>query len=313
MLNRRFLRIKVFQTLYAFAQEEQANAAAFRSRLLAGVDKTWELYLFCLSFPLEFHHFVTQELELQKGKYFPQEAIIKPLQAYANNTILLQMDNSPALKEAFKKINPLWKDTADFNRKIYNEIRVLPFFEEYGSKPNHTYSEDRNFLLAIFEQLFAESEHFNSYVEEIFLNWEDDQVVILSGLQKMMGALKETKADFLLSPHKDKEEDLRFMKDLFDLCLAHKQELDELIIAKTQNWDQDRIAVVDLHLMRLALVEILFMPLVPVKVSINEYLEIAKLYSTPSSHGFINGILDKIQLQLRKENRIQKQGRGLQE
>ncbi len=149
-------------------------------------------------------------------------------------------------------------------------------------------------------------------MEELFYNWEDDQVLVLTTIQKTLSAIKnETTTGFLAPMHLDEEEDLKFLKNIFDLTIQHNAELQELISLKTQNWDQDRIAVVDMVLMKMALCEVLYFPFIPVKVTINEYLELAKLYSTPNSHGFINGILDKIQLDLRKDNKIQKMGRGL--
>jgi N utilization substance protein B len=313
MLNRRFLRVKVFQTLYSFAQEEKPLAHLYKRTMIGNLEKTYELYLFSLSFPLELKFFVEQELELQKAKYFPLENLIKPLDAIRNNKVISLMEENLQFQEAIKKVKPRWVDSLDFSKKIFNELKTLPFFQEYTSKITHTFTEDKTFLVTIFEQLFSDSEQFESYFEEVYVNWEDDQVLVLTSLQKVLNQLKEPKPEFLLDAHKDEDEDLKFMKDLFDLTIEHHKDFNELINSKTQNWDQDRIALVDILLMRMALCEILFFPYVPVKVSINEYLELAKLYSTPNSHGFINGVLDKIQMQLRSENKINKMGRGLNE
>lgn len=313
MLNRRFLRIKVFQSLYGFAQEEKPLAHLYKRAMLSNLEKTYELYLFTLSFPLELKFFVEQELEVQKAKYFPLENLIRPLEALKNNKVIALMDQNLQFQEAIKKVKPRWVESLDFSKKIFNELKALPFFQEYIAKTSPTFTEDKAFLITMFEQLFSDSEQYESYMEEAFVNWEDDQVLVLTSLQKMFNQLKEAKPEFLIDAHKDEDEDLKFMKDLFDLTIEHQSMFNEYINSKTQNWDQDRIALVDILLMRMALCEILFFPFVPVKVSINEYLELAKLYSTPNSHGFINGVLDKIQMQLKKDNKINKMGRGLME
>ncbi len=181
----------------------------------------------------------------------------------------------------------------------------------YMKEANHTLADDKVLVAGMLEWLFAENELFASFVEERYLNWEDDQVLVVVTLQKTIQALKENTSKVLPDKHKDEKEDIKFLKDLFDLCIQHDDDLMQLIAAKTKNWDQDRIALVDLILMKMALCEVLYFSFIPVKVSINEYLELAKLYSTPNSHGFINGVLDKVQIDLRKENRIQKMGRGL--
>jgi N utilization substance protein B len=148
-------------------------------------------------------------------------------------------------------------------------------------------------------------------VEDKYLNWDDDQILVLKTVAKTIQGIAENTKSILPAKHKDEEEDIKFLKDLFDLCVQHQDELMNLVAVKTKNWDQDRIAVVDLILMKMAICEVLYFPFIPVKVSINEYLELAKLYSTPNSHGFINGILDKVQLDLNQAGRINKLGRGL--
>ena len=239
--------------------------------------------------------------------------MIRPLEALKNNKVIALMDQNLQFQEAIKKVKPRWVESLDFSKKIFNELKALPFFQEYIAKTSPTFTEDKAFLITMFEQLFSDSEQYESYMEEAFVNWEDDQVLVLTSLQKMFNQLKEAKPEFLIDAHKDEDEDLKFMKDLFDLTIEHQSMFNEYINSKTQNWDQDRIALVDILLMRMALCEILFFPFVPVKVSINEYLELAKLYSTPNSHGFINGVLDKIQMQLKKDDKINKMGRGLKE
>jgi N utilization substance protein B len=311
MLNRRFLRIKAFQALYSYSREEGADAAAYRRKLLSGLDKTYELYLFLLAFLPEFRSFLAQELEIEKGKFIPSSEQIKLLQVLSDNKVIAILDNSPAFTEALKLNKVSWSGSHDLFRQIWQELRNHAMVQNYLKAGQYDLANDKLLVAGILEWLSAEFELFEAFVEERYLNWEDDQVLVIVTLQKTIQGLKENSSKVLPDKHKDEKEDIKFLKDLFDLSIQHDEELMQLIAAKTKNWDQDRIALVDLILMKMALCEVMYFSFIPVKVSINEYLELAKLYSTPNSHGFINGVLDKVQIELRKDNRIQKMGRGL--
>ncbi|MDZ4668231.1 MAG: transcription antitermination factor NusB [bacterium] len=311
MLNRRFLRIKAFQALYSFSREEKADPTAYRRRLLSGLEKTYELYLFLLSFGQEFRQFLVHEFETEKGKYIPSELMKAKYQMLLNNRAILILEKNVAFAEALKLSKVQWNNHTDLFRQIWNELKNHPMMLDYEKITTHTLDTDKALLGNLLEWLIAEFELFESFVEDRYANWEDDQVLVLKTLQKNLQFIKENSNKVLPEKHKDEEEDIKFLKDLFDLCVQHDQNLMTLIAAKTKNWDQDRIALVDLILMKMALCEVMYFPFIPVKVSINEYLELAKLYSTPNSHGFINGVLDKVQLDLKKDNLIKKLGRGL--
>jgi N utilization substance protein B len=311
MLNRRFLRIKAFQALYSFSREEKADPTAYRRRLLSGLEKTYELYLFLLSFGQEFKQFLVHEFETEKGKFIPSELMKTKYQMLLDNRAILILEKNVAFAEALKSNKVQWNNHTDLFRQIWNELKNHPMLLDYQKITTHTLETDKALLGNLLEWLIAEFELFESFIEDRYANWEDDQVLVLKTLQKNLQFIKENSNKVLPEKHKDEEEDIKFLKDLFDLCVQHDENLMTLIAAKTKNWDQDRIALVDLILMKMALCEVLYFPFIPVKVSINEYLELAKLYSTPNSHGFINGVLDKVQLDLKKDKLINKLGRGL--
>jgi N utilization substance protein B len=311
MLNRRFLRIKAFQALYSFSREEHGDAIAYRRRLLSGLEKTYELYLFLLSFGQEFRQFLVQEFEMEKAKFIPSDVLKEKYRLMIDNRAILILENSVSFNEALKSNKVQWTNHQDLFRQIWNELKNHPMILNYEKLDKYTLETDKALLGNMLEWLIAEFELFDSFVEDRYANWEDDQVLVLKTLQKNMQFIKENSNKVLPEKHKDEEEDIKFLKDLFDLCVQHDEELMILIAAKTKNWDQDRIALVDLILMKMTLCELLYFPFIPLKVSINEYLELAKLYSTPNSHGFINGVLDKVQIDLRKDNKILKLGRGL--
>jgi len=227
------------------------------------------------------------------------------------NKVLVQIANDLMLKDAQKKLKVNWSQSADLLRGFWNEIKDKNWVANYASNKENTYAHDKDFTTTLFEIVFADEDVFFTYLEERYLNWDDDQVLILTTLQRLLKDLKPTQMGFLPQKHKDEEEDLKFLKDLFDRYIQDEAEITDLITARTNNWDEDRIALVDMILMKMALCELLYFPYIPVKVSINEYLELAKLYSTPQSHSFINGILDKTQSELKKLNKIEKLGRGL--
>jgi N utilization substance protein B len=311
MLNRRFLRIKAFQMLYALSREEHPNVAVYRKRLFEGLDKTYELFLFTLSFPEAFLDFLQSDLEAQKAKYIPTKEQIVLLDAVLANKVLMQISNDLTLRNAKGKKNIQWLQSNDVLRSFWNDIKESEWVKAYAALPTKTYFNDKDFASTLFELIISDEDTFCAYFEERYINWDDDQVLILTSIQRLLKDLKDNASVFLPQKHKDEEEDLKFVKDLFDLYLQNQVELSDLVTVRTKNWDEERIALVDMILMKMALCELMYFPYIPVKVTINEYLELAKLYSTPQSHGFINGILDKAQTELRKLNKIEKLGRGL--
>jgi N utilization substance protein B len=314
MFNRRFLRIKVFQALYAFFQDDQGSRYTHEKNLLKCLDKSSDLYLFLLAFPAEFKFYLSKELDIQTSKHFPTESIIKPIKALMNNKAIGMLESNEFLTHRLKNVKAKWANTEDLYKNVFAELRESDLLKEYMVKGEHTFAEDKKVLGEIYESLIGDSETFNHYIEEQFLNWEDDQVVVTMALLKTIHSLKENDlSDFIEKVDTGDQEDQKFMKDLYHLTIENNEDILKLIADKTKNWEADRIAMVDMLLMKMALCEILKFPHIPVKVSINEYLELAKLYSTPNSHGFINGVLDKIQIDLRNNNMVEKQGRGLVE
>jgi N utilization substance protein B len=314
MFNRRFLRIKVFQALYAFYQDDEGSRYTHEKNLLKSLDKSYDLFLFLLAFPTEFKFYISKELDIQTSKHFPIQNTIAPLQALMNNKAIDLLEQNEFLTQRLKNIRSKWSNTEELYKNIFNEIRESETMLNYLAVKEHSFADDKKILGEIFEMLIGDSEYFNQFVEEQFLNWEDDQVTITITLLKTIQGLKENNlSDFIDKLNSGDDEDQKFMKDLYHLTIENDEELLKLIADKTKNWEADRIAMVDMLMMKMALCEILKFPHVPVKVSINEYLELAKLYSTPNSHGFINGVLDKIHLDLKKNNQIEKLGRGLVE
>jgi N utilization substance protein B len=312
MFNRRFYRIKTFQQLYAYGQDAGSNLSLHEKALMKSLDKTYELYIFLLSFAAEFRFFISKELDQQKSKFIPSQTQIDLLeQIYANKALKL-LDESEQITAYVKHFKIKWTGSDDLMRRIWQQVKVYEPIVDYGQLQSPGFTDDRKMVSELFQYISVECDLLDTYIEERYMNWEDDQAWVMTGVLKTLDQLKEN-SNVPLHPFQHEKEVLEFMKDLLKLTVQHNDALTELIASKTQNWDADRIAFSDMLLMKMALCEIVYFPYIPVKVSINEYLELAKLYSTPQSHGFINGVLDKIQLELRKQNKIQKLGRGLVE
>jgi N utilization substance protein B len=314
MFNRRFLRIKVLQALYAYHQDETPNRTTHEKAMLKSLDRAYELYIFLLSLPAEFRFYIDKELEKQTSKYFPTDEIIVPLQAMHNNQCIALLEKSEVINTKMKDLKLKWTGTTDLFKNSWADLQRNEFFTSYSKSPNHGFNEDRKILSEIYQIFIAESELFEQYMEEQFMNWEDDQVLVTNALLKSISLMKEDgSGDYIITEASVSSDDKDFMIELFRKTIEQEETLSKLIGDKTKNWETDRIAVVDFLLMKLALCEIVSFPHIPIKVSINEYLELAKLYSTPNSHGFINGVLDKVQIDLKRENKINKTGRGLVE
>lgn len=313
MFNRRYLRIKVFQAIYAFHQENKENRNAHFKNLTRSIDKAYELYIFLMALPAAFKHFIHLELDAQKSKYIPVENAIRILEKINQNKALTALENNAGLNALIKKHKCYWDNNKELFKQLWGLIKANEAFIAYAQKDTHTFAEDKAIAMEMFEIFFGQSEAFENYVEERYINWEDDQVLVFLQVMKTIQTMTENKPDQVVQGQLLNEEDELFIEALFNKTVLHNDELTDLIAAKTKNWDTDRLALVDMLLMQMALSEVIYFEHIPVKVSINEYLELAKLYSTPNSHGFINGVLDKIHLDLKEQNKLHKVGRGLVE
>jgi len=313
MFNRRFLRIKVFQQLYAFSKDVKAVLSAYEKNLIHSLEKADELYLYLLTIPVGMRTYALAELEAEKTKFYPNQKRILWLEKLVNNKAILKLENNEFLNKHVKANAPKDMSNSEFYRIVFQELKDNEYINSLDSQASTTFAEQKQLVGELLQIVIGESELFNATIEEQFRNWEDDQVTATTLLLKSLEKMKDNNSDDFISRPESDNEDLHFIKELLRKVIEKDEELTAYIASKTQNWDPDRIAETDMILMKLALCEILYFPYIPVKVSINEYLELAKLYSTPNSHGFINGILDKIQISLRSENKIEKAGRGLVE
>jgi N utilization substance protein B len=311
MLNRRFLRIKVMQMLYSFFQHENADIALFEKELFKSLDKIYNLYISVLALFIDIHHNAHMVIDEHKNKRLPTKEDLDPNLKFINNTLLIALSENNELKKEIEKQKVSWSNNYDVVRKLYNEIIAGEDYKNYMSSQDAGIKEDRNLLINIIVNRLDEHDLLNHVFEEQNIHWADDTFLAFNSAIR---TFENFDGKFKLMPLlKDAEDDKLFVSTLFRKTIQYKAQYEELIQAHTKNWELDRIANMDMLLMKMAIAEILHLKNIPVKVSLNEYIDISKEYSTPNSKTFVNGVLDKIILQLKNEGKIEKSGRGLQE
>jgi len=299
------------QALYSFFHHGKANPAHFEKELFKSLDKILELYLSVLAFINDLHHVSLMVIDENKNKRLPTSNDLNPNMKFATNSLLVSIANDEELQGMIAKRKISWQGDMDVVRRLYTEIRNGELYKEYLASENTGVKEDRDFIIAVITDHLSENEVLISLFEERNMHWADDTFVAFNSVIRNF---EDFNGEFKMQPLlKDEKDDLEFMSSLFNKTIIYRQQFEELIAKHTQNWEIERIADMDVLLMEMALSEILYIPNVPVKASLNEYIDISKEYSTPNSKTFVNGVLDKIIAELKREDKITKTGRGLKE
>jgi N utilization substance protein B len=311
VLNRRHIRVKVMQSIYAMHQKSSDDLEKEEKFLLQSIDNIQDLYLLMLSTLKEIRKKEIIFLEASSKKHLATTEEKKPNKKFANNSVLLQLEDNNSLTIALekRKINN-WSLNDDYILILLNEVKKSELYQDYMSTTKSSFEEDKQFVLDVFSELIAPNEKLYEYLEDHKLTWIDDIPLVNTQIQKQLQQVSE-KSEFSVSKLYKDEEDKEFVSLLFRKTVLNEIELAKKYIDKTPNWDADRIAEIDTIILKMAICEFLKFPSIPVKVTINEYLELAKEYSTPKSSIFINGILDNLVKEFTAEDKIKKTGRGL--
>lgn len=311
MLSRRFLRIKTMQALYSYFKNEKPDMSVFEKELFKSLDQVYDLYLIILNVFAGLHQNALMIIDENKNKRLPSAEDLNPNLKLVNNSLLVAISESNELKEQLEKRKLTNIVDNDIIRRVLAEIKRSDDFKKYMVDEQNSFKTDRMLLISIIIKILNENDVLTSIFEDKSIYWADDIHIAYTSVIKNFEAFD---GKFTLLPLlKDDKDDREFMHNLFQKTIVHKESNIELIEKHVKNWEMDRIAEMDMLLMQMCITEFLHLPSIPVKASLNEYIDISKEYSTPSSKMFINGILDKIITQLKSENRIQKEGRGLKE
>lgn len=313
MLNRRHIRVKVMQSIYAFKGSESDDLSKDQKFLLFSIDNMYNLYLLLLSLLIEVQNRAEDDLQKKQKKHLATQEDKNPNKKFVNNELLKAIKGNTSLNEQFEAHNITnWELDSEYVEIVYKAIAKSDLYADYMQTRTATFKEDKNFIVDIFKEFIAPNDKLYEYIEDKNLTWLDDLPTVNTTILKLLRKAKSVESQNLFTPKLYKDtEDKQFAIDLLRKTLLNATSLNKEIEEKTQNWDSDRIANVDFVLLQMAICELKEFPSIPVKVTINEYLEIAKEYSTPKSSIFINGILDKLVKEYQSEDKLNKIGRGL--
>ena len=319
MLYRRHLRIKVLQALYSWYSGVNDDLPKSENELLTGINKLFELFVWQLSFLDEIKSFAKIRIEENKQKFYPTKEDLNPSLKFVENRVFTLLEQNKDFEKKKKLFKVKWVDQQETFRKFYAKLRSADFFKRYLQSNQSSLEEDRKLLVKIVDMQLADFDLLKSFYEEKSVYFTDgyDLVNILlikffDTISKDFGPLTPLPTIFTTENEKVND-DFNFVKGLFRKVLQSEDDTTEIIKAKTKNWDFNRIPLMDVIILRMAIVELKEMSSIPVKVTLNEYIEMAKFFSTPKSKVFVNGILDNLIREFKDEGKINKSGRGLQE
>jgi len=299
------------QSIYAMHQKSSDDIEKEEKYLRQSIDNIKDLYLIMLTSMTEIRKKEIVFLDASSKKHLATPEEKNPNKKFVNNAVLQLLEENSSLNSALekRKINN-WSMNDDYILILLNGIKQSKLFEKYMSTNKSSFEEDKQFVIDMFTELIAPNEKLYEYLEDDKLTWIDDIPLVNTQILKQLQQISE-KSDFNVPKLYKDEEDKEFVSSLFRKTVLNEVELAKQYIDKTPNWDADRIAEIDTIILKMAICEFFKFPSIPIKVTINEYLEIAKEYSTPKSSIFINGILDNLVKEFQTQNKIVKTGRGL--
>jgi transcription antitermination protein NusB len=302
MINRRNIRVKVMQTLYTItALETEAKPGDVVKILQKHFDQTRQLFIYLVYFLSEVARYAETDSHNRANKHLPTYEDLHVNTKLSGNEILLKINEDPSFKEFVKKDHPESLLDKELVRKIYHDLVETKEYKTYIAKPKREKKEERELLEFILEKFMLEKENFLSHIEEIFTNWDDDAEMVILLLTNYLQKPGTYNFKEMIS-----EEKWNFAKDLLQTVREKSEHLESLVIPKLKNWDPERIALLDMILMKMGVAEFLYFETIPPKVTINEYIDLAKEYSTSQSGQFVNGILDNIHKELVQQGKMHK-------
>ena len=313
MLNRRHIRTKVMHSLYAHYTAEEGDIVKSEKQLFFGFDKMYEMYIYLFLLITEMQTCAIEKIEQGRNKKLPTEEDLHPNTKFVTNRLIMALTHSKALKKAAEETGVSWADQKDLVKKVFKDLTATEDYQEYLESEERGWAHDREFLLRFFKRHMINVEMLHDFFEEKSIFWNDDLDIVSSMTIKTLKTIEEGEDDLELLElwPTDAPEEKEFATDLFRQTLVLGEEHEKLIQEATKNWELERIAVMDILLMKMGLAEARTFESIPLKVSLNEYIELSKYYSTPKSNGFINGVLDQLFAKLKEDGKIKKVGRGL--
>ena len=313
MLTRRHIRVKVLQSIYALRQSTDPNLEKQEKFLFYSIDQMLDLYALSLQLLIEMRKADRKFLVTSQQKHLATSEEKNFSTTYLNNKVLDLIEQNEDLSKYIetKKLT-YWDLDGEYVTLLLKQLRTKDFYKQYIQKQSTSFKEDQDFLVMLFKKVIAPSDKYYEYIEDKRLTWVDDFPLVNTALAKMLSKISEKNVRTILLPQLYKnQDDKQYAKQLFTKVVLNDEKLSQQIEGKTPNWDKERIAEMDMIILKMGISEFLEFPSIPVRATINEYLEIAKEYSTPKSSIFINGILDKLVKEFESSKKLNKIGRGL--
>ena len=312
MINRRHIRLKVMQSLYSYFSSFNKDMAVTEKEMMKNINSISELHVLLLSLLVEINSFADQFLEDNKTKYIPSVEDLNPNTKFVNNRVIEILQEDEIFMKKMKRLSGIWrKGDIDIVRKLFVDIYKSPQYSDYLNNEKDSFSDDKKFIQVLYTEFILDNDILHHILQERSIFWDDDLPFVASFIKNQINFLDENKIrPFVVDVFKNSD-DKKFAVQLFRKTIIHSDEFDELIQRNVKNWELERIANMDQLLIKMGLSEVISFQEMPIKVSFNEYIEISKYYSTEKSKVFINGILDKIVSQFKRDGKVKKVGRGL--
>lgn len=311
MLSRRVLRTKVVKAVYAHTQCEGLTPVASEKNLVASIDKAYDLYFHLLALVPEIAEYAAERIRIGENKKLPTYDDLHPNRKFVENKVIARLNEDEELQAQLKARKLSWANHRDLIVALYNALIRQPFYQKYMLSPERSFREDAQLVSDIYMTMLEEFEPLDRVLEEQSILWNDDLGFLLTMVSRTILSMREAHEAIKLMPQFKSEEDLDYAKSLLRNAIAGFERISLLLDNSMQNWDIERVALMDQIILITAIAEAENFPSIPVRVTMNEYIDIAKCYSTDSSGGFINGLLDKIISRLTEEGKIVKSGKGL--
>lgn len=319
MLYRRHLRIKVLQSLYSWYIGGIDDAIQGEKQLLESIDKLHELFIYQLSFLVEILQFAKIRIEENKKKFYPTEEDLNPNLRFIENKVLTSIEENNNFIFSKKNLKIDWENQSDLVLKFYNILKSKDLYAKYITTETPSVENDKRFLIKVVDKLLSEFDLLRAYYEEESVYYNDGYDLVTILLIKFIENFSpkfstQTSLPGIYKPNvKGKNEDRNFVRKLYKNVIRDDEELVNELKARTKNWEFERIPIMDVILLKMAIIELQEMETIPIKVTLNEYIELAKYFSTTKSKVFVNGVLDKLIRELKEKGKINKIGRGLME
>ena len=307
MINRVLIRLKIVQIVYAYYQNGGKNLDTAEKELFFSLSKAYDLYNYLLLLMVEVTKQAERKQNAAKAKLLPSEEELNPNTKFVDNRFIAQLEVNDQLRQFAESQKKTWENESEFVKSLCEKIMESDTYKNYMEAETSSYSEDRELWRKLYKTIIFNNEDLDQVLEDQSLYWNDDKEIVDTFVLKTIKRFEEEKGakQELLPEFKD-DEDQEFARRLFRRAILNADYYRQLISENTKNWELDRVAFMDVVIMQIALAEILSFPNIPVSVSLNEYVEIAKVYSTPRSGSFINGTLDGIVNTLKNENKLTK-------